>query len=73
MMTTAIRATLASLASGTLSHSDHPPNGSLLVIQANAVIENTVAKIKYNTNSSIEVKSYFLNKNIIFYPNIKIY
>ena len=31
--------------------------------EVNAVIENTVAKIKYNTNSSIEVKSYFLNKN----------
>ena len=33
------------------------------VREVNAVIENTVAKIKYNTNSSIEVKSYFLNKN----------
>ena len=31
--------------------------------EVNTVIENTVAKIKYNTNSSIEVKSYFLNKN----------
>ena len=46
MMTTAIRATLASLASGTLSHSDHPPNGSLLVIQASAVIENTMKTLR---------------------------
>ena len=33
------------------------------VREVNAVIENTVARIKFNTNSSIEVKSYFLNKN----------
>ena len=31
--------------------------------EINAIVENTVAKEKFSTNSSIEVKSYFLNKN----------
>jgi len=31
--------------------------------EINAIIENTVAKKKFNTNSSIEIKNYFLNKN----------
>ena len=31
--------------------------------ELNAVIENTFAKNKFNKNSSIEVKSYLLNKN----------
>ena len=31
--------------------------------EINAIIENTVAKKKFNINSSIEVKNYFLNKN----------
>ena len=29
----------------------------------NAIVENTVAKKKFNKNSSIEIKSYLLNKN----------
>ena len=31
--------------------------------ELNAVVENTFAKNKFNKNSSIEVKSYLLNKN----------
>ena len=31
--------------------------------EINAIVENSVAKKKFNTNSSIEVKSYLLNKN----------
>ena len=31
--------------------------------EINSTIENTAAKKKYNINSSIEVKSYLLNKN----------
>ena len=31
--------------------------------EINAIIENTVAKKKFNTNSSIGIKDYFLNKN----------
>jgi len=31
--------------------------------EINAIIENTAAKKKFNVNSSIEVKSYLLNKN----------
>ncbi len=29
----------------------------------NSIIENTVAKIKFNENSSIKIKNYILNKN----------
>ena len=31
--------------------------------EINAIIENTAAKSKFNKNSSIAIKSYFLNKN----------
>ena len=31
--------------------------------EINAIVENTAAKKKYNINSSIEIKDYFLNKN----------
>lgn len=31
--------------------------------EINAIVENTVAKKKFNKNSSIEIKSYLLNKN----------
>ena len=31
--------------------------------EINAIIENTVAKKKFNINSSIRIKNYFLNKN----------
>tara|TARA_A100000164_G_C21641163_1_gene645869 strand:- start:138 stop:743 length:606 start_codon:yes stop_codon:yes gene_type:complete len=31
--------------------------------EINAIVENTAAKKKFNVNSSIEVKSYLLNKN----------
>ena len=31
--------------------------------EINAIVESTVAKKKFNKNSSIEIKSYFLNKN----------
>ena len=31
--------------------------------EINAIIENTLAKKKFNKNSSIEIKSYLLNKN----------
>tara|TARA_B100001057_G_scaffold424466_1_gene447252 strand:- start:260 stop:865 length:606 start_codon:yes stop_codon:yes gene_type:complete len=31
--------------------------------EINAIVENTVAKKKFNKNSSIEVKNYLLNKN----------
>ena len=31
--------------------------------EINAIVENTVAKNKFNKNSSIEIKSYLLNKN----------
>ena len=31
--------------------------------EINAIVENTAAKKKFNKNSSIEVKSYLLNKN----------
>lgn len=31
--------------------------------EINSIIENTVAKKKFNINSSIEIKNYFLNKN----------
>jgi hypothetical protein len=31
--------------------------------EINAIVENTLAKKKFNKNSSIEVKSYLLNKN----------
>ena len=31
--------------------------------EINAIVENTVAKKKFNRNSSIEIKSYLLNKN----------
>ena len=31
--------------------------------EINAIVENSVAKKKFNANSSIEVKSYLLNKN----------
>ena len=32
--------------------------------EINAIIENTSAKKKFNTNSSVVVKSYFLDKNL---------
>ena len=31
--------------------------------EINAIVENTVAKKKFNINSSIEIKNYYLNKN----------
>ena len=31
--------------------------------EINAIVENTAAKKKFNINSSIEIKSYLLNKN----------
>ena len=31
--------------------------------EINSIVENTAAKKKFNKNSSIEIKSYFLNKN----------
>ena len=31
--------------------------------EINAIVENTVAKRKFNINSSIKIKDYFLNKN----------
>jgi len=31
--------------------------------EINAIVENTVAKKRFNINSSIEIKDYFLNKN----------
>jgi hypothetical protein len=31
--------------------------------EINSIIENTVAKKKYNKNSSLEIKAYYLNKN----------
>ena len=31
--------------------------------EINAIIDNTVAKKKFNINSSIKIKNYFLNKN----------
>jgi DNA-binding response OmpR family regulator len=31
--------------------------------EINAIVDKTVAKKKFNKNSSIEIKSYFLNKN----------
>ena len=46
--------------------SDHYENVLELpttVKEINAIVENTVAKKKFNINSSIDVKSYLLNKN----------
>ena len=31
--------------------------------EINTIVENTAVKKKFNINSSIEVKTYFLNKN----------
>ena len=31
--------------------------------EINAIVENTVAKKKFNINSSIKIKNYYLNKN----------
>ena len=33
------------------------------IAEINAIVESTIAKKKFNKNSSIEIKNYFLNKN----------
>ena len=49
--------------SGTLKNYDEYLNLPTTLKEINLVVENSAVKKKFNKNSSIEIKNYFLNKN----------
>ena len=49
--------------SGTLKNYDEYLNLPTTLKEINLIVENSAVKKKFNKNSSIEIKNYFLNKN----------